>query len=138
DIFVFCNGKLEQVPIFDETESGVNIFRNVASLTHATVKTQIIQVNFEADVKNLNVFFDLMALYIVSKFDLPICRVAVNFPLDESSNEIYVLDLSSISKYNDNVKPERVEKYALRQTINLKRNVPSLQLLATQALFNLK
>ncbi|KAK3932675.1 Glucan 1,3-beta-glucosidase I/II [Frankliniella fusca] len=138
DIFVYCNGTLTQVPIFDETESGVNIFRNVASLTYASVRTQLIQVNFDVNVKNFNVFYDLMASYILSKFDLPICRVAMNFPLDESSDEIYVLDLSSVSTYDDDVKPHRVQKYNTRTEKNVKKMVPSLKLLATRALFDMK
>lgn len=71
----------------------------------------------------------------MSKFDLPICKVAMHFPLDNSSSP-YVVDYSSIDITGKSTELRRL-KYKIRALPNVKKNVPSLKLLACMTIYKL-
>jgi len=99
---------------------------------------QYLQVNFDIGVtkteEDSKVFQELMAVYVLSKFDLPICRVAVRMPLNLELKMIYITNASCFDVYKSPSLEGRKEKYEARRNIESTVTVPSLQLCT---LFNL-
>lgn len=60
-------------------------------------------------------FRDIMALYVLSRFDLPICRVAVKLPLTAELNFGEVIDVSGFNIYKSPTSQERELKYMQRR-----------------------
>lgn len=101
--------------------------------------TQIIRVNFDWNLKLKSHFTktQLYALHVIESFDLPMCRVALKFNIDDPINDqTYNLDVAGIANYN-NPRDERLQKYASRKVAEKARIVPSLKILAARIILKM-
>jgi len=97
--------------------------------------TFIFQVNFDLGIlehAESSTYRDLMALYVLSRFDLPTCRVVVSISFTE--NIAYIINACAFNVYEDNTCELRKKKYAERVVQNRKINPPNLKI---SILFNL-
>lgn len=96
------------------------------------------QVTFDIGVseqlQNTETFRNMMAVYVINRFDLPICRVAASVSLQKDIQLAYIINASAFNIYKTPTSEERRLKYEARKMKNSVVNVPSLQL---ATIFNL-
>ena len=101
---------------------------------------QIIPVSFPFESKapsslklaEFNLFQAFFFLFVVANFDLPVCRVALKFSLDESfltDSKLFgclCIHMSSVGVKVSEVNADRRSKYIAR-ALDFRRNVPNLK-----------
>ncbi|KAK3924200.1 Imidazoleglycerol-phosphate dehydratase, partial [Frankliniella fusca] len=143
DIFIYCTKDLTEINNYDAIQrpDTVNIQKwtnNVINMLfhgyeNADETLQFVQVNFDikteipSDIK----FLDLMMMYVLSNFDLPVCKIAMKI----FDNSTYVMDLRALEGVDPKTKTERQEKYKRRTINNIKMQVPSLMTLSLRSIF---
>lgn len=137
DVFIFCKSKF-QIEIQFENYQVSKIGKNIINFQSAhTPLVQMVQVDFTIeDVTGIDKssHLEMFSSYLITRFDLPICRVAIRMPIKNlQSNTCAVLDFSA---YNHTHKTSlsRVMKYSVRKVENSKPNI-NLKQLALYSLF---
>jgi len=96
-----------------------------------------LQVKFDIGVskemQQTETFRDLMAMYVVSKFDLPVCRVAIKPSLSPKLRMAYIINAAAFDVHILPISEERKQKYEARK-IKAAISPPPLQV---TTLFNL-
>lgn len=70
----------------------------------------------------------MMAVYVINRFDLPLCRVAAAVSLQKDIQMAYLIDASGLNIYKTPTSEERRIKYEARRMKNTLTTVPSMQL----------
>lgn len=93
------------------------------------------------DNKRYQALNTLFAHYVISRFDLGVCRVSMRWDLDLGNKQgklplksLILYDLSSTPDVPD-ASLERIEKYTRRKNPNRRRRIPCLSSLSLYALF---
>lgn len=121
DVYVVCKN--------DQTD-GENRYPDlVYEINGFQYPVQFIPVNvpFKPNV-NFASYLNYFCLYVLSTFDLPICRVALHFPLKHAVENVLCIDVTSLVYETQPVHYVRMYKYRQRQ-IEYVKNSCSLQLM---------
>lgn len=135
DIYVCCEGLFKKVNKFHNLKIHHQRMRSgkvsVTNIVNKFWHVQLIPVSFPAiHNHNISAFEDFFGLYILANFDLPACRVALKFKIDDPAPmKAKCIDASAINQQSPELDYHRVLKYQLRH-IHHTIEPPKLSLLS--------
>lgn len=130
DVYVICDGDYYDVDFVNNhaeipfTGIGYNV---TFHLTKFPLKA----------THNITAYMDMFCLYVLSTFDLPICRVGIHFPIRKAINEYNltgtwtckVIDVSCMTHLKNPVTSDRINKYNQRIVKKHKKTCCNLKLM---------